>query len=568
MPNIPPLITHMPNNQQLYANRVGILPVGGQTLSQSGNNIILSDGGGSVDVASTTAVQDNTTKLTNVSYNAGLDITTIDGDLFVTNGNIVAPTANMTINQLNYTTLNPPVSGGATGATGPQGPNGPTGPDGATGATGPQGIQGIQGATGPQGDAGATGATGPQGDTGATGATGSQGDTGATGPQGDAGATGATGPQGDTGATGATGPQGATGATGANGATVGASVSLNSIYVAKGGSDTTGNGQSYLPYLTLGKAISMLPVPSSTNGTTIFVGPGIYNSDATLTLTDKNVIIVGSQTVNSTYSTSIQANIVISSTNTTNISTLRTVEFRNLQILAPASGGSAISLSSAVPGGAWFSNRLALDNCYVGSLGNFVSLLSCGASCFSKITITNSYFTDGGFASAPLLDIKSGTSVNMVQTLVEYNQPVSVANNPTALVKFAGLGIFNAVTCSFYNANPSASSAPLTGVLWMLNTGSTPSGIQNSQFISLDFLTLGNGGSPGIFVNRGSAPIGGIGNSYAVRTNTPNSTHCVVGAGGAGALTVYQTNTEVASSTSAYRIDSTNLTVSALQAVS
>ena len=71
-----------------------------------------------------------------------------------------------------------------------------------------------------------------------------------------------------------------------------------------------------------------------------------------------------------------------------------------------------------------------------------------------------------------------------------------------------------------------------------------------------------------MFINRGSAPVAGIGNSYTVRTNSPNNTHCVVGAGGAGTATTYQTNTEFASSTSAYRIDNTNLNVSAFQAVS
>jgi len=309
----------------------------------------------------------------------------------------------------------------------------------------------------------------------------------------------------------------------------------------------------------------MLPTPSASNGTTIFVGPGVYSSDATLTITDKNVVIVGSQSKDTTYNTSIRANIVISSTNTDDISTLRTVEFRNLQLLVSA-GGNLISLSSAVPGGSYFANRLTIQNCYLGSVGNFASLLSCGASCFSKITITESYFTDGGFASAPLLDIKSGTSMNMVQTLVEYNQVVSVANNPTALVKFAGLGLLNIYNCSLYNASRT-SSAPLTGVLWMLNTGSAPSGIQYTQLISLDFLALGNGGSPGIFVNRGSAPIGGVSNSYAVRTNTPTSTHCVVGASGAGALTVYQTKNEFGNSTSAFKIDSANLTVVTLPTV-
>jgi len=76
---------------------------------------------------------------------------------------------------------------GSNGVTGEFGPQGATGPQGSVGATGPQGSVG---ATGP---AGSVGATGPQGVTGEVGATGPQGSVGATGPQGIQGVTGATG---------------------------------------------------------------------------------------------------------------------------------------------------------------------------------------------------------------------------------------------------------------------------------------------------------------------------------------------------------------------------------------
>ncbi|MFQ3239294.1 MAG: peptidoglycan hydrolase CwlO-like protein [Olleya marilimosa] len=136
-----------------------------------------------------------------------------------------------------------PGTDGADGATGPQGPQGIPGTDGADGATGPQGPQGIpgtdgvDGATGPQGPQGipgtdgADGATGPQGPQGIPGTDGADGATGPQGPQGipgTDGADGATGPQGPQGipgtdgadgATGPQGPQGIPGTDGADGAT-------------------------------------------------------------------------------------------------------------------------------------------------------------------------------------------------------------------------------------------------------------------------------------------------------------------------------------------------------------
>jgi len=164
-----------------------------------------------------------------------------------------------------------------------------------------------------------------------------------------------------------------------------------------------------------------------------------------------------------------------------------------------------------------------------------------------------------------MLDIKGSTTMNIVNTLVEYNTAVTALNNPTALVKFAGLGTLNANNCSFYNASQS-SSAALTGLVWMLNTGVTPSGIQNCSFISLD-VGLGAVGSPGLFINKTSAPVTGIGNSYSVRFGGAVGTHCIVGAAGAGTATTYTTNTEVAAASFAYKFDTGNLTVTDMQLV-
>jgi len=69
------------------------------------------------------------------------------------------------------------------------------------------------------------------------------------------------------------------------------------IYVAKYGNDTTGNGSSDLPFASLGKAITTAnSISSSPNPITIFISAGVYienNSLGPLTVTANGISIVG-----------------------------------------------------------------------------------------------------------------------------------------------------------------------------------------------------------------------------------------------------------------------------------
>jgi hypothetical protein len=323
-----------------------------QTLSQFDDTFTLSPGGGTVNVGAMPTITTLVTNTTKLTYNGGLNITTIDGDLQVTNGNINVPTGNVTCNTLNYTTLNPPVSGGsgATGATGPAGPTGPQGlqgpqgipgDTGATGATGPQGIQGATGATGSQGDTGATGATGPQGIQGATGFT------GATGPQGDTGATGATGPQGiqgATGFTGATGPQGATGASGVVAAPAYVYyVATNGKLLSEGGTGAITN--------PLKKIQEALTLPSADkNGMTIYLAPGLYTEDVSVNVVRTGglaaVSFIGmSDDDQSSKRVQVTGNWVITGTDVTATNTIDTVVYNNMGLTQNDSTKPLIDIS-------------------------------------------------------------------------------------------------------------------------------------------------------------------------------------------------------------------------------
>jgi len=78
---------------------------GTQSLDLSGNDLSLTPSGNTVNLES--IIPSNSQKM---GYSSGLNITTIDGDLQMTNGNIDATGQEITCDTLNYTTLNPPVT--------------------------------------------------------------------------------------------------------------------------------------------------------------------------------------------------------------------------------------------------------------------------------------------------------------------------------------------------------------------------------------------------------------------------------------------------------------------------
>ena len=176
-------------------------------------------------------------------------------------------------------------SNGVTGEFGPQGATGPAGSVGATGPQGSVGATGSQGSVGATGPAGSVGATGPAGSVGATGPQGVTGEVGATGPQGSVGATGPQGIQGVTGEVGATGPQGSVGATGTQG--------IQGVTGATGTSPTTGSwilspGANTVSFTVIAGESYVMWV----NGN---IPNGIVNWNATVTLSNSNVPVIGVQ---------------------------------------------------------------------------------------------------------------------------------------------------------------------------------------------------------------------------------------------------------------------------------
>jgi hypothetical protein len=114
------------------------------------------------------------------------------------------------------------------------------------------------------------------------------------------GATGSPGANGAAGATGATGPAGPTPATN------------NVYYVAKNGNDSTADGSIAKPYLTIQAAINAAEagaLPSVANFATIFIGPGNYTEN--ITMTDGYTNLVANTDNNRLFSTKIFGTISI-----------------------------------------------------------------------------------------------------------------------------------------------------------------------------------------------------------------------------------------------------------------
>jgi hypothetical protein len=179
----------------------------------------------------------------------------------------------------------PFVSGGGGGGPGPQGPAGPAGSGG--GGAGTQGQQGFQGTNpGPQGNQGNAGTAGAVGAQGNQGNQGNAGTAGAAGAQGNQGTAGTQGFQGNVG-TGAQGNQGNQGIAGTQGFQ-GFQGALNpDIFVAtRVVSLVPGEGTD----LTIAAAIAALPA----GGGSIYMKEGTFPQAATLTLTDKPILFVGS----------------------------------------------------------------------------------------------------------------------------------------------------------------------------------------------------------------------------------------------------------------------------------
>jgi hypothetical protein len=311
------------------------------------------------------------------------------------------------------------------------------------------------------------------------GATGAQGPTGATGANGADGATGATGANGPTGATGANGATGQTGATGANGS----SLKLNqAIYVAKNGNDTTGNGSMGIPFLTIAKALTLCRNDSI--GSTVYVMPGVYTEN--LTLSNLNVSIIGSGTqVGQQLNTTIIGNHTYACSSGTNSVWITQVVLAN-----PTTSQLGISMSGSSQG------SLTLTACVFGdtgtnAIGNYVYVQGT-SSIKHKVIMERCLANNTTQAIAYALFYLE----NAIATISLCN---FYTNQTFPVIQMAGTN--NPLTLSYSQiSNGSATSSPLGVIRLSSALGSTQThSITNCSITSSALATSASaGGTPAV----------------------------------------------------------------------
>ena len=344
--------------------------------------------------------------------------------------------------------------------------------------------------------------------------------------------------------------------------------------MAKGGNDTTGNGQSYLPYATLTKAISVIPTTTTTDTYTIIVYPGRY-TESTITIADKNINIVGFQSQTDTFNTQLYTNFIITSSNASRY--MRQVSFRNVQILGGASA-DAITLTTTGSG----AGQLVLDNCYCGfqTATTGKSWLKCSALSNYFIKISLCLFPITTTMTAPVFSLGSSSYTQFNLSAIDYQPAVASGANPTSLVAIGGQSTFFAGRSSFVSSG--TNSQALTNGLIYITTNATVSGVpypvqmQSCIFSAFTegtviatppyFNPLGANGSAAINVAKSSTNLWVINNQFGVRTTGANA---IIGSGASGSnMTVYYSADNTAYPNYANKYDTTNLTATAMSALS
>ena len=378
------------------------------------------------------------------------------------------------------------------------------------------------------------------------------------GPQGMNGKLGPLGPigPGNPGQTGPTGPSNVS--------------SQNVFYVAKGGNDTTGSGQSFNPFATIQKAIDSCSTGSATSLFTIFIYPGIYEEN--LAINNKNINFIGSGNQEFTYNTTIKG-INLSPTITLDTSSsstqIRIIGFQNLQIQNGGTNTSAIKITS---NSLTSSGKLTIQNCYITSVVDGISLIdasgdSISTFCNWQIIINLSKIYTDKLCTSALIDIGGKCTYLSNQTIVNYN---GLSNSP--LIKISGFSSNTIQNSSLLQDNLFCPSLT-NGLLYISNSANgTPATnstvLNNTLFYSINQATMGSTGTSAIVLDAYNAPtipppsVYCTNCTFSVRSNNPTGTYAIQGITGidGSKVTLYYGDSSLYSTIgTAYKIDNTNI---------
>jgi len=321
-------------------------------------------------------------------------------------------------------------------------------------------------------------------------------------------------PAGPTGATGRTGPTGFTGATGSSASL---SQSVRTFYVSKSGLDTN-TGAIWSPFLTVGKAISLVTTPPTGQQWNIYVGTGIYIEN--IAFGNRNMIIQGNGTQESVYNTTLQGNHTYTVTNTSG-NNVNQVQFRDIQLLPVANVATA--MITLAPASLTNVGALVFTNCKFGDAGS-----GSGVGWISTNTTTSCFFTAtncklvAGCSQAfsdSMLKILGTSFLTVTACYIEVDLAVSAieTGNSTYL---------NMTNSSVYNVSASVASG---GLLYFnsIFSSTRSHAVGNCSFLCG---SVGSGGQAAIVVSNSGQSSLIQNNGFAVRAGAPTD-YCITSTG-------------------------------------
>jgi len=268
-----------------------------------------------------------------------------------------------------------------------------------------------------------------------------------------------------------------------NGVAYPPAANTNTLYVAKNGNDTTGNGSIAAPYLTIQKAIDVAELTASvTNLFVIYIAPGDYIEN--ITFTDGCISLIGAvASQNKIEITEITGSVTVAVTANASL-------FENQVIL------SGLSISGTITDTSTVNHSLLLQDTNVFSAGRALYVNSSSAD--QRTNLINCQIQQTSAGANPVVEIANGV------VEIERCDIFTAASQNCVLVS----GDANAVRVVLSAFENSSSSTTVAALFAITSSSALVHNIGNNTF---SFTTLANRtGSPtscALLIDAGSTNV-------------------------------------------------------------
>ena len=317
----------------------------------------------------------------------------------------------------------------------------------------------------------------------------------------------------------------------------------NVFYVAKGGSDTSGNGTLLLPYLTVQKAITQAElVSSSSNPCTIWVNAGIYAESLSIT---KGYITISS------IAQSAQSTGIVKINNAVTINCGGTDDLYGRQV-----NFYGITFGSSVTDNSSRQHTTIFENCYFSSTSRCLYVTNSLGATDCRIYVNNSIMSQTSASTNPAIEQTYGW-------LTLNNTYVTVDANVNCLLVSGTAFLIKCYLCQFEATH--SGSAPIVS---LTSTSSAPHSLGASSFVYTNGTGKVNGTSCGISVTRPNVTnIVVLQNFFSLTGISHPAGHAIQSQGASGTINI-AFGSNIATPLYAYDIATTGVTKIPMQIVS